>query len=84
MALLFGNNFRKSYVMRRKVWFVDDANEYIRKIMGPDLVVSAPFLSLRYFWIAALLFAVLNDAGKNAILMTGRGLISPGFNSGTA
>ena len=84
MALLFGSNFRKSYVMKKKVWFVDDVNEYVRRVIGPDLALAPPFLSLRYFWVAVLLLVVSNDSGKNAMIMMGRGLLHPGCLSGTA
>lgn len=82
VAILCSPNFRKSYVAKRKVWFDDDSDERLRRIMGPDLVETAPLLDLRYLWGGILLFCFYNPKLRAIPFLIVQGLIHPGSLSG--
>jgi len=83
LGYLCSPNFRKSYVAKRKVWFDDDSEQGLRRIMGPEVVETAPFVSLGMMWALMLALGIWYQPSVRLIpLMAWKGLTHPGSLSG--
>ena len=78
VGILCSPNFRKSYVAKRKVWFSDDSNERLRRIMGPDLVESSPLMPLKFLWGSFFLILWYNPSFRKIPYFIWKGLTQPG------